>query len=62
MREFELYGTVRAIVSVCDCMNYITEEEDLLTVEIRLLRRIGKRAVLSGKMNLTKRQELTFMI
>lgn len=32
MREFELYGTVRAIVSVCDCMNYITEEEDLLTV------------------------------
>ena len=32
MREFELYGTVRAVVSVCDCMNYITEEEDLLTV------------------------------
>ena len=32
MREFELYGTVRAIASVCDCMNYITEEEDLLTV------------------------------
>ena len=32
MREFELYGTVRAVVSVCDCMNYITEEKDLLTV------------------------------
>ena len=32
MREFELYGTVRAVVSVCDCMNYITEEDDLLTV------------------------------
>ncbi|MDO4633961.1 MAG: class I SAM-dependent methyltransferase [Eubacteriales bacterium] len=29
MREFELYGTVRAVVSVCDSMNYITEEEDL---------------------------------
>ena len=29
MREFELYGTVRAIVSVCDCVNYITEEEEL---------------------------------
>lgn len=29
MREFELYGTVRAIVSVCDCINYVTEEEDL---------------------------------
>ena len=32
MREFELYGTVRAIVSVCDSMNYILEEEDLLQV------------------------------
>ena len=25
MREFELYGTVRAVVSICDCMNYILE-------------------------------------
>ena len=25
MREFELYGTVRAVVSICDSMNYITE-------------------------------------
>lgn len=32
MREFELYGTVRAVVSVCDSMNYITSEEELLTV------------------------------
>lgn len=32
MREFELYGTVRAVVSVCDSMNYITKEEDLLEV------------------------------
>ena len=32
MREFELYGTVRAIVSVCDSMNYILEVEDLLQV------------------------------
>ena len=32
MREFELYGTVRAIVSICDSINYITEEEDLLEV------------------------------
>lgn len=31
MREFELYGTVRAVVSVCDSINYITEEEDLET-------------------------------
>ena len=32
MREFELYGTVRAVVSICDSMNYITEKEDLLEV------------------------------
>lgn len=32
MREFELYGTVAAVVSICDCMNYITEPEDLVTV------------------------------
>ncbi len=31
-REFELYGTVAAIVTGCDCMNYMTEEEDLLQV------------------------------
>ena len=29
MQEFELYGTVRAVVSVCDSMNYVTEPEDL---------------------------------
>ncbi len=32
MEEFELYGTVRAIVSACDSLNYITEEEGLLRV------------------------------
>ncbi|MEE0955423.1 MAG: class I SAM-dependent methyltransferase [Eubacterium sp.] len=32
MREFELYGTVRAVVSVCDSMSYILEEEDMLQV------------------------------
>lgn len=32
MREFELYGTVAAIVSVCDSMNYIIDDDDLLTV------------------------------
>lgn len=32
MQEFELYGTVRAVVSVCDSLNYITEEEDLQQV------------------------------
>ncbi len=32
MREFELYGTVRAIVSICDSMNYILKEEELVQV------------------------------
>ncbi len=32
MREFELYGTVKGIVSICDSMNYILEDEDLLEV------------------------------
>lgn len=32
MRSFELYGTVAAVVSICDSMNYITTEDDLLTV------------------------------
>lgn len=32
MREFELYGTVAAVVSICDSINYITDENDLLRV------------------------------
>ena len=31
MREFELYGTVRAIVSICDSINYLLEDEDVVT-------------------------------
>lgn len=32
MREFELYGTVSAVVSVCDSLNYILEDSELKTV------------------------------
>jgi len=32
MREFELYGTVGAVVCVCDSMNYITEYGELVQV------------------------------
>lgn len=32
MREFELYGTVRAVVSICDSVNYLMEYEDLVQV------------------------------
>lgn len=31
MREFELYGTVHAIVSICDSINYLLEDEDVVT-------------------------------
>ncbi len=30
MREFELYGTVRAVVSICDTMNYLLTPEDFI--------------------------------
>ncbi len=32
MREFELYGTVAAVISSCDSLNYLLEEEELLEV------------------------------
>ena len=32
MREFELYGTVKAVVSVCDSINYVTDPDDLFSV------------------------------
>lgn len=30
MREFELYGTVRAVVSICDSVNYLLEDDDIV--------------------------------
>jgi len=32
MRSLELYSTVGTVISVCDSLNYILEEEELLTV------------------------------
>lgn len=32
MKSFELYGTVRAVVSVCDSLNYLLEKEELVQV------------------------------
>ena len=32
MREFELYGTVDCVLCLCDSINYITDEDDLLQV------------------------------
>lgn len=31
MRELELYGTVGTVVSVCDSLNYLLEEDDIVT-------------------------------
>ena len=36
MRELELSGEVNAMVSICDSMNYILEEEDLKEVFLRI--------------------------
>ncbi|MBP5607362.1 MAG: class I SAM-dependent methyltransferase [Lachnospiraceae bacterium] len=30
MREFELYGTMRAIICICDSINYLTDKSDVL--------------------------------
>lgn len=32
MREFELFGTVRAVISACDSLNYLLGEDELLQV------------------------------
>jgi ubiquinone/menaquinone biosynthesis C-methylase UbiE len=32
MRELELYGTVAAVISICDSINYMVEPEDLVQV------------------------------
>ncbi|MGN0242311.1 MAG: class I SAM-dependent DNA methyltransferase [Candidatus Weimeria sp.] len=37
MRELDLFGTYQGVVSVCDCMNYITDKDDFLKV----LRRVN---------------------
>ena len=36
MRSFELYGTVRAAVSICDSMNYILEPEEQMCIRDRM--------------------------
>ena len=32
MRNFELYGTVKAVISICDSINYILTQEELIQV------------------------------
>ncbi len=36
MREFELYGTVGAVISVCDSLNYLLTEEDIVQTFVKV--------------------------
>lgn len=59
MREFELYGTVNAVISVCDCLNYILDEEGLFQVFERVSEYLEPQGVFVFDMNtLYKYEEL----
>lgn len=36
MRQLELFGTVGAVVSVCDCINYLLEDKDVVETFLRV--------------------------
>lgn len=36
MRELELFGTVGAVISVCDCINYLLEDKDVVETFLRV--------------------------
>lgn len=36
MRQLELFGTVGAVVSVCDCLNYLLEDKDVVETFFRV--------------------------
>lgn len=57
MRELELYGTVEAAVSVCDSMNYITDEEDLLNVFVRVNKYLCEGGIFIFDMNTAHKYE-----
>ena len=41
IREFELYGTVRAVVCVCDSLNYLLEEEEIENIQRKLKEKLS---------------------
>ncbi len=51
MRNFELFGTVAAVVSICDSMNYITSEQDLIQVFKLVNNYLDARGILIFDMN-----------
>lgn len=51
MREFELYGTVRAVISVCDAVNYLLDEDDLRATFFRVRKYLDADGVFLFDMN-----------
>ena len=59
MREFELYGTVRAAVSVCDSVNYITEPEAIILTRAGYLFLILTQIINTGRYSGSRRSRRT---
>ena len=51
MRELELYGTVKAVYSTCDCLNYILDEDELFDVFSGVKKYLEKDGVFIFDMN-----------
>lgn len=58
MRAFELYGTVRAVVSVCDCMNYLLAKEELEEVFSLVNNYLDPGGIFIFDLNTTKKYEV----
>jgi len=56
--DFELYGTVRAVVSTCDTFNYLTDPDDLLNSLKLINNYIEPDGVLIFDMNAPEKYEL----
>ena len=60
MREFELYGTVQAVFSSFDCLNYITDEKDLKRVFSLVHNYLEPNGLFIFDVNTEKRYKETF--
>lgn len=57
MRDLELYGTVRAVVSICDSVNYLMEYEDLVEVFKRVNNYLDPGGIFVFDLNTTYKYE-----
>jgi SAM-dependent methyltransferase len=60
MREFELYGTVQAVFSSFDCLNYITDKKDLKRVFSLVHNYLEPNGLFIFDVNTEKRYQETF--